>query len=158
MTEITQKGIIARELFLKGYNCAQSVAGAFAEEIGLPLETVLKLAQPFGAGMGRLREVCGTFSGMLFVVGQLYGGCEPGSAPDGSKARVYSIVQELAERFRARRGTLICRELLGLGRGAETDPSRPSERTAEYYKKRPCAEICAESASLLEAYLSERTK
>ncbi|MCI8387756.1 MAG: C_GCAxxG_C_C family protein [Clostridiales bacterium] len=154
---MTQKGERARELFLQGYNCAQSVAGAFSEEIGLPLDTVLKLAQPFGAGMGRLREICGTFSGMLFVVGQLYGSSEPAGseAGDTAKKRVYSIVQALAERFRAERGTIICREILGLMKNAETDPNNPSARTEEYYKKRPCARVCAESASLLERYLSE---
>ena len=152
MIPITSKGERARELFLSGYNCAQSTAGAFAEEIGLGLDTVLKLAQPFGGGMGRMREVCGTFSGILFTVGQLFGDAVPGS---DNKARVYIIVQELADRFKKEQGSLICRDILGL-LGADTDPSRPEARTAEYYKKRPCANTCAIAASILESYLKEK--
>lgn len=146
----TPKGEKARELFVAGYNCSQSVAGAFAEEIGLPLDTVLKLAQPFGGGMGRMREVCGTFSGALFVIGQLYGDTDPKS---DNKAKVYTIVQELAAEFRAAHGSLICREILGFMKNQETDPAHPSERNEEFYKKRPCAHVCAATASLLEAYL-----
>ncbi len=153
MIEITKKGERARELFLAGYNCAQSVAGAFAEELGLPLEMVLKLSQPFGGGMGRLREVCGTFSGVLFVIGQLYGDSEPNSP---NKARVYMKVQAIADRFRAEHGSLICREILGFAKDHETDPAHPSERTEEFYRKRPCARVCAVTASILEAYLEEQ--
>ena len=57
----------AEELFLKGYNCAQAVAGAYAEEMGMDFDTVVKMVSSFGGGMGRLREVCGTVSGMFFV-------------------------------------------------------------------------------------------
>ena len=151
MIRITNKGEMARELFLSGYTCAQAVAGAFSDEIGMPRETVLRLALPFGGGMGRLREVCGTFSGMLFVVGAIYGDDLPKSP---EKAKVYTIVQELAERFRAEYGTIVCRELLGAA-GKDTNPACPSERTAEYYQKRPCADICAAAASILETYLNE---
>lgn len=152
MIEITKKGELALELFKQGYNCSQSVAGAFADEIGLPFETVIKLAQPFGGGMGRMREVCGTFSGMLFAVGQIYGDTDPKS---DNKAKVYSIVQELAEQFKNEHGSIICREILGFQKGRETDPAHPSERNSEFYAKRPCAEVCAEAASLLEKYLAE---
>lgn len=61
------KGELAEELFLKGYNCAQAVAGAFAEDIGMDFDTAVKTVSSFGGGMGRLREVCGAVSGMFFV-------------------------------------------------------------------------------------------
>ncbi|MEN6490015.1 MAG: C-GCAxxG-C-C family protein, partial [Smithella sp.] len=59
----------AMELFRRGYNCAQSVFAAFCEDMGIDFETALKLSSSFGAGMGRLREVCGAVSGMFAVVG-----------------------------------------------------------------------------------------
>ena len=147
----TPKGEKARELFVAGYNCSQSVA----EEIGLPLDTVLKLAQPFGGGMGRMREVCGTFSGALFVIGQLYGDTDPKS---DNKARVYTIVQELAAEFRAAHGSLICREILGFMKNQETDPAHPSERNEEFYKKRPCAEYVGMCARITEEIIMEKGK
>ena len=58
------KGDIAKSLFEKGYNCAQAVFGAFAEDLGIDFDTAVKISSPFGGGMGRLREVCGTVSGM----------------------------------------------------------------------------------------------
>ena len=59
----------AMELFKQGYNCSQSVFGAFAEECGIDFETALKLSSSFGGGMARLREVCGAVSGMFMVAG-----------------------------------------------------------------------------------------
>ena len=63
----------AHRLFYSGYNCAQSVACAFAGDLGLPVETVAQMISGFGAGVGRLREVCGCISGMTFVYGFLRG-------------------------------------------------------------------------------------
>ena len=63
----------AAELFLSGYNCAQAVAVAFCDVTGLDEKTTAKMVSPYGGGMGRLREVCGAVSGMLFVLGYLYG-------------------------------------------------------------------------------------
>ena len=63
----------AAELFLQGYNCAQAVAVAFCDLMGMDAHTAAKLSSSFGGGMGRLREVCGAVSGMLMVVGVLYG-------------------------------------------------------------------------------------
>lgn len=150
---ITEKGEKARALFLSGYNCAQAVAGAFSEEMGLPSEAVLRMTMPFGGGMGRLREVCGAFSGIVFVVGQLWGDAEPQSP---NKAAVYAVVQSMSDNFKAEMGSIICREILGLEKDSGTDP-HPSKRTEEYYHKRPCAEICALAASMLEEYIKEKS-
>lgn len=155
MTNITAKGERAKDLFVSGYNCAQSVAGAFADEMGLPLEAVLRISMPFGGGMGRLREVCGAFSGIAFVVGQLYGDAEPNSP---NKAAVYAIVQELSVKFKSEMGSIICRDIIGSEEGSKTDPHHPSKRTDEYYHKRPCADVCALAASMLEDYVRDRAE
>ena len=42
----------AIELHDRGCNCAQAVACAFAEEIGVPEETLFAAAEGFGLGMG----------------------------------------------------------------------------------------------------------
>ena len=64
---------MAAELFFQGYNCAQAVAVAFADLIGLDKKTAAKMVSGFGGGFGRLREVCGAVSGMTFVASCLYG-------------------------------------------------------------------------------------
>ena len=55
-------------------------------------------------------------------------------------------------KFVEEHGSLVCRELLGiLGR---EKAARPSERTPEYYKKRPCAKFVACAArSVVEELL-----
>ncbi len=142
----------ARTFFETGWNCAQSVLLAFAPDLGLTEETAARLASPFGGGMGRLREVCGALTASFLVLGLRYGGYPPDDR--AAKAAQYQRVQELAEGFRARRGTILCRELLGRPEGAEHYV--PETRTPAYYAARPCATIVEEAAEALAAYL-ERT-
>ncbi len=139
----------AKELFLSGCNCTQSVVGAFAEDFDIDKRTLMMLVSPFGGGMGRLREVCGTVSGMFFVAGLIYGYSEPGD--NGKKAALYAKIQELAALFREKNGSIICREILGLGAGA--DKPTPEKRTAEYYKKRPCPDLCADAAGIIAQFI-----
>lgn len=148
------RGEIAKKNFEKGYNCTQSVVLAFSDVTGLDEKTIAMLSQPFGGGMGRLREVCGTFSGILIVLGLLYGSSDPKDYQ--AKKEVYERVQELAKRFESDNGSLICRELLGLSE--KHSVSAPESRTAEYYKKRPCPQLALYAADLLEEYLKEQNK
>ncbi len=142
----------AGELFMQGYNCSQSVVGAFCEELGMDFETAVKLVSPLGGGMGRLREVCGAVSGMFLLTGMIFGYTEPNNLE--VKGKLYERIQELAKRFKAKHNTIICRELL---EGIETsDSPEPSERTAEYYQKRPCLKIIKEAAQIFEEYLIEQ--
>ena len=67
------KGDIAKQNFMNGYNCSQAVLLAFCEDFGLEKETALKISEPFGGGMGRMREVCGTVTGMFMVIGLAMG-------------------------------------------------------------------------------------
>ena len=138
----------AEELFLKGYNCAQAVAGAYAEEMGMDFDTVVKTVSSFGGGMGRLREVCGTVSGMFFVAGAIYGYQDPKDI--AAKKEHYERIQLLAARFKEETGSIICRELLG-SMGQDTNPA-PEARTAEYYRKRPCPKMIRLAAEILENY------
>lgn len=150
-----QRGELARDYFYKGYNCTQAVALAFADVTGLNEEQLMKVACSFGGGMGRLREVCGAFSGMLIVLGlaEGYSGPEKGQV----KADHYKKVQQLAAEFERRNGGLVCRKLLGLGDGRKKDDPVPEQRTPEYYKKRPCPEIIANAAEILaEFFESEK--
>ena len=142
-------GIKAAELFLSGYNCAQSVAVAFHEELGLTEGQAAKMASAFGGGMGRMREVCGAVSGMLLVLGLLYGYDKPGD--DVSKKVLYTQVQELAAKFREENGSIICREIL---KNPPSDPN-PTPRTADFYAKRPCAKMVMTAARLMEEFLEE---
>ncbi|MVX65353.1 C-GCAxxG-C-C family protein [Clostridium chromiireducens] len=139
----------AMELFKQGYNCSQSVFGVFCEECGIDLETALKLSSSFGGGMARLREVCGAVSGMFMVAGMKYGYSDPKDSL--SKTEHYKRIQELAEQFKEKNNSIVCRDLLGLS--AQKESYIPEERTDEYYKKRPCAEIVGDAAEIIYEYI-----
>lgn len=141
----------AESLFNQGYSCSQSVVGAFCDEIGLPLETAVKLASSFGGGMGGLREYCGAVTGMFIVTGLLYGYSSPDDY-DGKKTH-YARIRTLAEQFKEVHHTCVCRELLASLPGKlEQDPQR---RTAEYYKVRPCVRYVKTAAEILDALINE---
>jgi len=165
----------AAKLFKEGYNCSQSVFGAYAGEYGIDKELAFKISASFGSGMGRMREVCGAVSGMLMVAG-LETGASEGKDFAGKKAN-YDMVQKLAGEYRKNNGSIICKELLGLvpannnnngavkQHGAMTQKdkdellaagfgdTKPAERTEEYYKKRPCLALIMEACDILDSIL-----
>lgn len=144
----------AEQLFYLGYNCCQSTAAPFAALLGLPEETMLRLACGLGGGVGRLREVCGGLSGAAVVLGGYY--ANPNDPED--KSRIYAMVQEIAARFKAENGldTYLCRELLN-GSGATTGPLA-EQRTPEYYAKRPCPRLVRLAAELTAQYIAEHPR
>lgn len=137
----------AAELFVGGYNCAQAIAAAFSDVTGISSAQSAKMISAFGGGMGRMREVCGAVSGMFFVLSNLYGYETPD--PDAQKA-LYAAVQHLAEQFRERAGSIICREIL---KNPPSDP-KPTPRTEEFYKTRPCTRMVVLAAQLLDEYIA----
>ena len=141
--------IKAGELFLGGCNCAQAVFLAFSDVTGVDEKLAARLSSPFGGGMGRMREVCGAVSGMLMVLGVLYGYDEQDG--DAKKRQLYRDVQALAGSFREECGSIICREIL---KNPSSDPN-PTPRTAEFYAKRPCARMVMTAARLLDAFIAE---
>ena len=145
------KGEKAKNLFKEGYNCAQAVFGAFCEDFGFDFETAMKLSSGFGGGMGRLREVCGAVSGMFMVFDLKYGYTSPKAKEE--KMQLYSHIQTLAKEFESDNGSIICRELLNLQE--KSSVPTPDDRTNEYYKKRPCAELVEFAADLVDSYMKK---
>ena len=141
----------AMAYFRQGYNCAQAVVLAFADLTDMDEATLSRMSCSFGGGMGRLREVCGTVTGMFLVTGLLrgYDGAETGEV----KAAHYARIQALAKEFEKQNGSIVCRELLALRQKHRDDPT-PEARTEAYYAGRPCAELVGNAAEILENYLA----
>ena len=140
----------ARELFQQGANCAQAVAGAFADVVGMKEEELFKLASGFGGGVGRLREVCGAVSGMVLIFNIIHGNSDI-SDKDAKDAH-YARVQNIVKKFEAETGSIICRVLLNLDKDAATPP-RSEARTEKYYQQRPCADFVEIAAQILDTEL-----
>ena len=144
----------AQNFFKAGYNCAQAVVMAFDDVMQMLPDELARLAAPFGGGMGRMREVCGTVSGMAFLAGAI----KPSTNPSNLEERKenYALVQLFADKFREENGDIVCRRLLGLEPIAErAETAMPSERTSEYYRKRPCSEYVGCAARIVAEYLTK---
>ena len=157
MINIEERVEKAKRLFKeKGYNCCQAVVLAYNDIFGIDDNTASALSSGFGGGMGRMREVCGSVSGMVILAGLL----RPASDPSDKAGRTanYALVQDVAGEFKAINGSIICKELLGMQscqtvvtdniHGIPESPV-PSDRTADYYKKRPCEELVGISARII---------
>ncbi len=142
----------AEELFMQGFNCSQAVAAAFADVYGYTEEQVLRMSAGFGAGIGRMRMSCGAFNALALLAGLDCGSVTPGD--NAGKSYNYKVVQQLAARFKEEHGSLICAELLKLKKGAPLSYVA-SERTAEYYKTRPCVNQIISAARIYAEYLAD---
>ncbi len=157
MIDIEERVAKARHLFKEeGYNCCQAVVLAYNDIFSINDTTAAAISSGFGGGMGRMREVCGSVSGMVLLAGLI----KPAITPSDKAARTenYKLVQEVAGEFKAKNGSIICRELLESGscktsagsylHGIPESPV-PSDRTPEYYKKRPCEELVGIAARII---------
>lgn len=149
--EYSERGQKAMEYFKQGYNCSQSVFLAFSDLYDMDDKLAARLSSSFGGGMGRLREVCGAVSGMFMVAGALYGYETPDNGKD--KTDHYARIQALAKNFSDENGSIVCRELLG-GMAGKPGP-QAEQRTAEYYKKRPCVRLVGMAAGIMEQYVRD---
>ena len=114
----------AEENFRKGYNCCQAVLLAFADILEAnslaSKELLVALGSGFGGGMGRLREVCGSFSAAVAMAGFILPACNPGNLEE--RKDNYALVQEFALSFKQMNGgSIVCKELLGLAK--QTNPA-----------------------------------
>ena len=140
----------AVETFYEGYNCAQSVFATYADLFGMDRETALRMSSAMGAGVGRMREICGAVSSMAMLAGLQEGNADP--EDEEAKARIYTLVRKMSDRFRQENGSIVCRELLGIEPGAQ-ESAAPQKRTKEYYESRPCPKLIACAARIIEEEL-----
>lgn len=160
--DIEERVAKAKRLFKEeGYNCCQAVVLAYNDIFGIDDRTAASMASGFGGGMGRMREVCGSVSGMVMLAGLISPAADPSVKTD--RTRNYALVQEVAGEFRNINGSIICKELLGLVpmRGSGTvmpESPEPSDRTPDYYKKRPCEELVGISARIIGEKISQMDK
>lgn len=138
---------LAADRFAHGFNCAQSILAAFSEQSGISSDLALRLAAPFGAGMGRAGETCGALSGALLVLGLQYA-----STRAEDKEQIYAITREFMSQFQQQHGTTLCRELVGY------DISNPeglkAAREQDAFAK-VCPLLVKETAAALSKYIAD---
>ena len=139
----------ARELFANGYNCAQSVLGAFCEDLGMDMKTALMIANGFGGGI-RCGEVCGAVTGAVMVIGLKHGFyIEKDFAQKGfCNKKTYEFI----EKFKEANNSVLCRDLLGVDIRLPEDHNPPEVRELH---KQICPEMVASAARILEKEFEE---
>lgn len=131
------------------FNCSQGIFAAFAPELGIDEKTALKLGTNLGSG-ARSAQICGAVSGALLVLGLKYGHCEVGDME--SKFHSYSKAEDFLHRFREKRGTIVCRELLGLDLTKPEDMKVIQEQNIFYTT---CVDIVRCAAETLDEIMNE---
>lgn len=106
-----------------GLNCAQAVLCAYADLAGIDEETAIRLAAPFGAGMGNMEGTCGAITGAGLVLGLM------------SKGPATKQMRQIMNKFQERNGATQCKLLKGVGTGKVL---------------RECSDCVADAAEFLE--------
>jgi len=106
-----------------GLNCAQAVLCAYADLAGIDEETAIRLAAPFGAGMGNMEGTCGAITGAGLVLGLV------------SKGPATKQMRQIMNKFQERNGATQCKLLKGVGTGKVL---------------RECSDCVADAAEFLE--------
>jgi C_GCAxxG_C_C family probable redox protein len=138
----------AVSLFQEGFNCSQAVFSTYAVEMGMDRDIALKVAQAFGGGMGQMGETCGSVTGAFMVIGLKYG--RTSVDDDEAKTKTYKLVKEFTEKFKARNGTIICRELLGCDIGTPEGQRIAKEKMLV---STLCPDFVRDAAEILEVIL-----
>lgn len=138
----------AGELFAGGFNCAQSILAAFAGQSGVAPELALRMAAPFGGGMGRKGEVCGALIGALMVLGLR-------SSTPGLEGReeMYRITREFMAAFEQLHGNILCRQLVG--HDIATSEGLQAARDAKVFST-ICPAIVADTAMALASFIQNQ--
>lgn len=151
ITNESPKAQLAENYHGQGFGCSQSVLASFAADYGLDEKLALKLATGFGSGMGRMCEVCGALTGAFMVIGLKFGRCESDGTRYGEKTEnTYRLVREVAEKFKERNNSILCRELVGYDLN---DPEQRAKVVEQGVFQKVCAKCIRDAVEILEETL-----
>lgn len=143
-----KKRYTSEELFNNGYMCSESIVAAFSSLNGAQAETAIRMSTGFAGGMVH-GKTCGAISGAIMVISLKLG---PGITRDQySKELCIQAIQELFHRFKQRRKTVECRELLLINNVNYDNP----DEIINSKEKGICVSIVRDVAELLEEILTE---
>jgi C_GCAxxG_C_C family probable redox protein len=141
---------IAEKWFDQGFSCAQAIVAEFGVQYGLDTQQALRVAGAFGGGMARMGETCGAVSGAFMVIGLLYGKTQPGD--EAAKEKTYRVVHQFVDEFKARNGSIVCRELLGCDLST---PEGSQKASQSKLFKTVCPVYVRSSAEILRKLIEE---
>ena len=138
----------AQKYFERHFNCAQSVFAPFAVRYGMDLDTAMKIATPFGGGMGHAGQICGAVSGGLMAIGLVKGVT---SYDREKKYACYELAQIFQDRFWEIYGDITCPGLLGYDIG---DPEELDEVRKKNLFNKLCPKYVGDAARIVDELIS----
>jgi C_GCAxxG_C_C family probable redox protein len=138
----------AVQSFREGFSCSQAVVAAFSGSFGLERTIALKISQALGGGLARMGLTCGAVTGALLVIGLKHGRTRPDD--DAAKEKTYALAHKLVTQFKARHGTIVCRELIGADLST---PKGHDEAHARGVFETICPNLVGSAAEILEQIL-----
>jgi C_GCAxxG_C_C family probable redox protein len=140
---------IASEYMKKGYNCAQAIIKAYANDVGMKEDDAVRMVSSLGGGVGRNGQICGAVSGAALIIGMKFGSTDPANFT--AKEKAYNKTNELLEKFGAENKSVLCKELIPY------DMKNPEElkkaREAGVFVKQ-CPLYVSSAGRILESILS----
>ena len=115
MKSIEERVAEIKDKHTRGYNCAQIVLCSYAEELGIDEETLFRISEGFGAGMGGMMQTCGAVTAMFMALGMANSSGDLQACD--TKPQTMKKVRELAAEFEKKNGSIVCRELKGIDTG-----------------------------------------
>ena len=106
---------LADQLHMKKYNCCQSVLCALADKVDVDEQTLFRMGEAFGLGMGNMDGVCGALSAVIILSG--IKNSDGNLENPQSKQSTMALAREMQEAFISRAGGIICRDLKGVDTG-----------------------------------------
>jgi C_GCAxxG_C_C family probable redox protein len=130
--------------FSDGFNCAQSVLLPFAGTRRLSRTSAMRLASPFGAGIGRLGGTCGTVTGAIMALGLRHGHTKATDLQ--GKEEAYRLAREIVHRFVERNGSITCKDLIGCDLGTPEGAQLAKERDFHHTR---CPKLVRDAVEIL---------
>ena len=141
---------IASEYMRKGFNCAQSITKAYANEVGMKEEDAVRMASALGGGVGRNGHICGAVSGAALIIGMKFGTTDPANFQ--AKEKAYNKTNELLEKFSAENKSVLCKELLGYDIKTPEGLKQARESGVMVQK---CPALVSSAGKILESIINE---
>ena len=143
----------AMKLFDKGFKCSQAVLVAFEDLHHVDYEVALRLSSSFGAGMGKLGEVCGAVTGMFMVAGLLYGFSYPLNQEEIDNH--FKRIRELTHQFKSITGSILCVKYPSPNNCKDNTPCMEINKNKDCCQKISSTELVGIATSIMENYINE---
>jgi len=132
-----------------GLSCSQALLTVYGEAYGIKPEQARVFGRTLAGGVAGQGETCGYVTAALLILAHAY------NDPDEMQARkkTHPAAETLLRQFRERRGTLLCKELLGADLGT---PEGRKKITEEKLVAKYCNGddgIARDAAAILEALI-----